>query len=62
MPRFYFEFKNILHRILLNVCVRVRGKKNKQTETDERKKFIYLFIYFFVYASPFREIIIQVYR
>ena len=38
MPRFYFEIKNILHRILLNVCVGVRGKKQKQRETDERKK------------------------
>ena len=39
MPRFYFEIKNILHRILLNVCVRVREKqKQKQRETDERKK------------------------
>ena len=36
MPRFYFEIKNILHRILLNVCVRV--KETKHRETDERKK------------------------
>ena len=46
MPRFYFEIKNIVHRILLNVCVWELEKKNKtktkqkqkQRETDERKK------------------------
>ena len=44
MSRFDFEIKNIVHPILLNVCVRVREKKNKtkqkqkQRETDERKK------------------------
>ena len=35
MPRFYFEIKNILHRILSNVYVRVREKNR---ESDERKK------------------------
>ena len=81
MPRFYFGIKNILHHILLHVCVRVREEKktNKsKTKRDWWKKeklsstlgimllnhfsssFIYLFIYF-VYASPLREIFIQVY-
>ena len=36
MPQFYFEIKNTLHRILLNVCVRVREKKQKQKNKAKR--------------------------
>ena len=62
MPRFYFEIKNVLHRILLNVCVRVREKnktkQNKERLMKERKaelnfrnhavKSFFLFVYLFV--------------
>ena len=37
MPRFYFEIKNIVHRILLNVCVRVRKKKQNKTKTKTKR-------------------------
>ena len=38
MPRFYFGIKNILHHILLNVCVREKKQKqNKERLMKERK-------------------------
>ena len=65
MPRFYFEIKNIVHRILLNVCERVRRKKkqnknkNKEGLMKERKaelnfrnhavKSFFFLLYLFIY-------------